>query len=168
MKTCQFYGKTYYARILIESVRFPPFGIDIAEIRMKTCQFYGKTYYARILIESVRFPPFGFDTVEISPNSNGNMSVLRKDVWCPDSDRQRSVSPLRVRYGGDQLNEVFYVTCNVRDPDYGGGVASYSRVRDAYFRVRDAYSRLRDATPILVPSWSQVSRSCPKLRPACP
>ena len=34
--------------------------------------------------------------------------------------------------------EVFYVTCNVRNADYGDDAAAYSRVRDAYSRVRDA------------------------------
>ena len=60
-------------------------------------------YWARILIESVRFPPFGFDTVEISFNMNDDISCLQKDLLCPDSDRERSVSPLRVRYNGDEL-----------------------------------------------------------------
>ena len=32
MKTCRFFKKTYCARILIESARFPPVGFDIAEI----------------------------------------------------------------------------------------------------------------------------------------
>ena len=126
MKTCRFCKKRYCARILIESARFPPFGFDIAEIssnsnedvsfgqkdllcpdsdrgRSVTYRFFKKTYCGRILIESARFPPFGFDIAEISSNSNENMSVLRKDVLCPDSDRERSVSPLRVRYSRDKL-----------------------------------------------------------------
>ena len=65
--------------------------------------FAKKTYCARILIESARFPPFGFDTVEISSNSNADMSFSQKDLLCLDSDRECSVSPLRVRYSGDQL-----------------------------------------------------------------
>ena len=65
--------------------------------------FLQKRYCVRILIEGARFPPFGFDTEEISSNMNENMSFLQKDVLCPDSDRERSVSPLRVRYNGDQL-----------------------------------------------------------------
>ena len=69
----------------------------------KSCRFCKKTYRARILIESARFPPFEFDTVEISSNFNEDMSFLQKEVLCPDSDRGRSVSPLRVRYSGDKL-----------------------------------------------------------------
>ena len=65
--------------------------------------FFKKTYCARILKESARFPPFRFDTVEISSNSNEDISFLQKDLLCPDSDRERSVSPLRVRYSGDKL-----------------------------------------------------------------
>ena len=53
----------------------------------------------RILIESARFPPFGFATPEISSNSIENM----ENVSTPDSDRERSVSPLRVRHNGDKL-----------------------------------------------------------------
>ena len=65
--------------------------------------FFEKTYCARILIESARFPPFGFDITEISSNSNEDISFLQKDSSCPDSDREHSVSPLRVRYSGDRL-----------------------------------------------------------------
>ena len=32
-----------------------------------------------------------------------NMSVLQKEVLCPDSDRERFVSPLGVRYSRDKL-----------------------------------------------------------------
>merc|ERR1712023_36302 len=99
----------YCVRILIESPRVTPFGFDIVEISSnldedtQTRRFCKKTYCARILIESARFPPFGFDTVEISSNLNENMSFLQKDVLCPDSDRERSVWPLRVRHSGDKL-----------------------------------------------------------------
>ena len=60
-------------------------------------------YFARILIEDARFPPFGIDTEEIGSNMTENMSFLQKDLLCPDSHRERSVSPLRVGYSGDQL-----------------------------------------------------------------
>ena len=69
----------------------------------KSCRFCKQTYRARILIESARFPPFGFDTVERSSSLNEGISFLQKDLLCLDSDRERSVSPLRVRYSGDQL-----------------------------------------------------------------
>ena len=69
---------------------------------MKTYRFIKKTYRARILIEGARFPPFGFDIAEMSSNSNEDISVLQKDLSCPDSDRERLVSPLRVRYSGDK------------------------------------------------------------------
>ena len=72
MKTSQFFKKTYRARILIESARFPPFGFAIAEISSNSKEvyrFYKKAYRARILIESARFPPFGFAIAEISSNS---------------------------------------------------------------------------------------------------
>ena len=104
----------------------------------------GQTYCARILIESARFPPFGFDTVEISSNSNEDIPFLRKKLLCQDFDRERSVSPPRVRYSGDQLEfeplseKFFYVTCNVLDADYNGDAAACSRVRYAYSRVQDA------------------------------
>ena len=52
-----------------------------------------KPYCARILIEGARFPPFGFDIAEISSNSNEDISFLQKDLLCPDSDRERLVSP---------------------------------------------------------------------------
>ena len=53
----------------------------------------------RILIENARFPPFGFATTEISSNSMENM----ENASNPDSDRERSVSPLRVRHTRDKL-----------------------------------------------------------------
>ena len=65
--------------------------------------FIKKTYCARILIEGARFPPFGFAIAEISSNSNEDVSFGQKDLLCPDSDRGRSVSPLRVRDSGDKL-----------------------------------------------------------------
>ena len=106
MKTSQFFKKTYRARILIESARFPPFGFDTTEISSnlnEVISFLKKTYRAQILIGSALFPPFGFDTVETSSNSNEDISFLQKDLSCPDSDRERSVSPLRVRCSGDEL-----------------------------------------------------------------
>ena len=75
-------------------------GSGLSEDICGSCE---KTYCARILIERVRFPPFGFDTVEMSSNLNENMSFLQEDVFCPDSDKGRSVSPFRVRYRGDKL-----------------------------------------------------------------
>ena len=66
---------------------------------MKTCHFYEKTYRARILIESARFPPFGFATPEISSNSIENV----ENASTPDSDRERLISPLRVRHTRDKL-----------------------------------------------------------------
>ena len=72
-------------------------------MRMEACEFFKETYCARILIESARFPPFGFDTVEISFNLAETMSFLQEVLSCPDSDRERSVSPLRIRYSGDKL-----------------------------------------------------------------
>ena len=65
--------------------------------------FFKTTYCARILIEGARFPPFGFAIAEISSNSNEDVSFCRKDLLWPDSDRGRSVSPLRVRHSGDML-----------------------------------------------------------------
>ena len=65
----------------------------------KSCRFCKKNYRARILIESARFPPFGFATPEISSNSIENM----ENASTPDSDRERSVSPLRVRHTRDKL-----------------------------------------------------------------
>ena len=62
-----------------------------------------KTYCARILIEGARFTPFGFDIAEISFNSKEDISVFQIDLLWPDSDRGRSVSPLRVRHSGDKL-----------------------------------------------------------------
>ena len=72
-------------------------------MRTKTYRFSEKTYCARIQIESDWFPPFGFDAVEISSNLNENMSLVQKDLFCPYSDREHSVSPLRVRYEGDKM-----------------------------------------------------------------
>ena len=46
------------------------------------------------MIEGTRFPPFGFDIAEISSNSDEDVSFFQKDLFCPDSDRGRSVSPL--------------------------------------------------------------------------
>ena len=66
-------------------------------------RFFKTTYCARILIEGARFPPFGFAIAAISSNSNEDVSLCRKDLLWPDSDRGRSVSPLRVRYSGDKL-----------------------------------------------------------------
>ena len=39
----------------------------------------------------------------MSSNSNEDISFLQQDLLCPDSDRERSVSSLRVRYSGDEL-----------------------------------------------------------------
>ena len=72
-------------------------------MRRRTCRLFKETYCARILIEGARFPPFGFDTAEISSNSNEDTSFGQKDLLCPDSDRGRSVPPLRVRHSGDKL-----------------------------------------------------------------
>ena len=58
---------------------------------------------AQILIEGSRFSPFGFVIAEISSNSNEDVSFGQKDLLCPDSDRGRSVSPLRVRHSGDKV-----------------------------------------------------------------
>ena len=55
------------------------------------------------MIESSRFPPFGFDLVEMSSNSHEDVSFGQKDLFCPDSDRGCSVSPLRVRHSGDKV-----------------------------------------------------------------
>ena len=91
---------------MIESARFPRFGFDIMEMSFnsnESMSFFKKNYCARILIESVRFPPFGFDIAEISFNSIEEISFLQKGVLCPDSDRERLVSPLRFRYNGDKL-----------------------------------------------------------------
>ena len=95
-----------WTRILIECTRIPPFGFDTAEISSNSNEdivFFKKTYCARILIESTCFPPFGFDMTEICSSSNENMSFFQKDLSCPDPDRERSVSPLRVRYSGGKL-----------------------------------------------------------------
>ena len=54
-------------------------------------------------MEGARFPPFGFDIAEISSNSNEDVSFCQKDLLCPDSDRECSVSSLRVRHNGDKL-----------------------------------------------------------------
>ena len=84
----------------IEGARFPPFGFALAEI---SSSFVKNTYCALILIEGARFPPLGFAKAKISSNSNEDVSLSRKDLLCPDSDRGRSVSPIRVRYSGDKL-----------------------------------------------------------------
>ena len=92
--------------ILIEGARFPPFGFDTAEIRSNSNEegsFFRKAHCVRILIESNRFSPFGFVIAEISSNSNEEVSFCRKELLCPDSDRGRSVSPLRVCHNGDKL-----------------------------------------------------------------
>ena len=68
-----------------------------------TLRFFKKIHCARSLIESARFLPFGFDIAKISSNSNEDRSFLQEDLLCPDSDRERSVSSLRVRYSGDEL-----------------------------------------------------------------
>ena len=65
-------------------------------------RFVKKTYRGMILIEGARFPPFGFAITEISSSSNEYVSFCQKDLLCPDSDRGRSVSPLRVRHSGDK------------------------------------------------------------------
>ena len=56
-------------------------------------------YCARILIDDARFPPFGFSTPEISSSSIENM----ENASIPDSDRERSISPLRVRHTRDKF-----------------------------------------------------------------
>ena len=99
METCLFCKRSYRARNLIESTRLPCYGFDAVEISSnmnEDISFCKETYCARILMESTRFPPFGFDTVEISSNSNEDMSFSQKDFLCPDSNRERSVSPLRI------------------------------------------------------------------------
>ena len=55
-----------------------------------------------ILIEGARFPPLGFAITEISSSSNEYVSFCQTDLFCPDSDRGRSVSPFRVRYSGQK------------------------------------------------------------------
>ena len=70
-------------------------------MRSKTYRFAKKACCAQILIEGARFPPFGFDITEINSNSIEDVSFCQKGLLCPDSDRGRSVSPLRVRYNGD-------------------------------------------------------------------
>ena len=62
-----------------------------------------KIYCARIMIEGARFSPFGLVIAEISSSSNEYVSLCQNDLLCPDSDKGRSVSPLRVRYSGDKL-----------------------------------------------------------------
>ena len=83
MKTCHFYEKTYCARILIESARFPPSGFDIKEIGSDSHEdineFTEKTDRGRILIESARFPPFGFDIKEIGSDSHEDIMNLQKN-----------------------------------------------------------------------------------------
>ena len=68
--------------------------------------FLRQTYRGRILIESARFPPFGFDIKEIGSDSHEGIMNLQKNRSWPDSDRERSVSPLRVRYKGDRLRSI--------------------------------------------------------------
>ena len=107
MKSYRFCKKTYCARILIKSARFPPFGFDIAGISSNSNE--GISIFEKELlcpdsdIESARFPPFGFDIKEISSSSTADISFLQKDLLYPDSDRERLVSSLRVRYKGDKL-----------------------------------------------------------------
>ena len=91
MKTYRFFKKTYRARILIESARFPPFGFDIAEISSNSNEaisFVKRPYRARILIESAWFPPFGFGIAEISSDSHESISFFPEDLSCPDSARE--------------------------------------------------------------------------------
>ena len=107
MKTSCFLKTIYYARILTESARFPPFGLDIVEIGSNSNEgipfFASKAYCAGLLIDSTRFPLFGFDIAEISSNSKEDITCFQKELLFPDSDRERSVSPLRVRYSGEAL-----------------------------------------------------------------
>ena len=58
---------------------------------------------SRCVNACARFPPFGFAIAEISSNSNEDVSFCGKDLLWPDSDRGRSVSPLRFRYSRDKL-----------------------------------------------------------------
>ena len=106
MKIDRFCKKTYCARILIESARFPPFGCDIVEISSNSNEdlpFLQKDLLCPDSDRARLVSPFGFDIAGISSNSNEDMSFRQKKILCPESDRERSVSPFRVRYSGDKL-----------------------------------------------------------------
>ena len=97
---------------------------------MKTCRLFKKAHRARILIESFRFPPFGFDIAEISSHSNEDMSVFQKGLSCPDSDRERSVSPPLVRLQTYRFFKKTYrariLIESARFPPFGFAIAEIS------------------------------------------
>ena len=97
-----FFKTTYCARILIDGTRFPPFGFDIAEVSSNSKETLSFFDCARSLIEGARFPRFWFDIAEVGYTSKEEISLLQKDLLCPHSDREHSVSPRRVRYSGDK------------------------------------------------------------------
>ena len=92
MKTCRLFKKTYCVRILIESARFPPLGLDITEISSNSNENMPSFQKDLLCPDSDRersVSSFGFDIAEISPNSSEDLSFLQKDLLCPDSDRER-------------------------------------------------------------------------------
>ena len=69
MKTSRFFKKTYCARILIESTRFPPFGFDIKEISSSSTADISFLQKDLSCPDSDRWhsaPPFMFAIAEIS------------------------------------------------------------------------------------------------------
>ena len=101
----RFVKKIYCARILIEGARFPPFGFDTAEISYNSNE--GIWFGVEIVWFGVEIMWFGVEVVWLGIKIVWFGLKLvwfgQKHLLCPDSDRGRSVSPLRVRYSGDKL-----------------------------------------------------------------
>ena len=63
--------------------------------RVEVYIFFKEAYCAWILIKNARFPALGLDITGISSKSNGDICFFQKGLLCLDSDRGRSIFPVR-------------------------------------------------------------------------